>query len=206
MIEAVNPDFGPRSIEGFFEEYVAAHAVLEKMVTARGNYDTFIITCYGDPGLYGARELVDLPVIGIAEASFHFAAILIPLPHLKPFTEELVRFHGFAEKLASIRAVELPVLELGSTSKVDEERLIEAGQKAVEEDGAEVICLGCAGMALMGKTIGAAIGMPVLDGTVCAVKIAEGMYDYGLKTSKVAAFKGPQPKEYVACPDLYELI
>lgn len=210
VVEAVNPEFGPRSIEGFFEEYVAAHAMLEWVLAARGKYDAFIIACYGDPGLYGARELVDVPVIGIAEASFHFASvlghsfsILIPLPHLVPFTSELVRLHGFTHRLASIRPVDLAVLDLDSASTEVEKRLVHVGRKAIEEDGAEVICLGCAGMALMDKAVEAALGVPVLDGTVCAVKLAEGMYDYGLKTSKVAAYKTPSRKEYVACPDLY---
>ena len=213
MVEAINSGFGPSSIEGFFEEYVAAHAMLERVLEARGKYDAFIIACYGDPGLYGARELADVPVIGIAEASFHFASvlghsfsILIPLPHLVPFTSELVRLHGFTHKLASIRPVDLAVLDLDSASAEVEKRLISAGRKAIEEDGAEVICLGCAGMALMDKVLEAALGVPVLDGTVCAVKMAEGMYDYGLRTSKLAAFKTPSRKEYVGCPDLYDRI
>jgi allantoin racemase len=211
VVEAVHSEFGPSSIEGFFEEYVAAHAMLEKVLAVRGKYDAFIVACYGDPGLYGARELANVPVIGIAEASFHFASmlghsfsILIPLPHLVPFTSELVRLHGFADRLASIRPVDLAVLELDSASAEVEKRLIQAGRKAVEEDGAEVICLGCAGMALMDKTLEAALGVPVLDGTVCAVKMAEAMYDYGLKTSKVAAFRAPSPKEYTGCSDLYD--
>jgi len=82
----------------------------------------------------------------------------------------------------------LSVLELENDLEATKERLIHVGRKAVEEEGAEVLCLGCAGMALMDKAVEEAVGVPVLDGTVCAIKIAEGMHAYGLKTSKVAAF------------------
>ena len=83
---------------------------------------------------------------------------------------------------------------------------LEEGQCLREQDGAEVLCLGCAGMALMDKAVEEAVGVPVLDGTVCAVKLAEGMHDYGLQTSKVAAFKRPDPKEYVGCSELYDSV
>ncbi len=82
----------------------------------------------------------------------------------------------------------MSVLELENDLEATKERLIHADWKAVGEDGAEVLCLGCAGMALMDKVVEEAVGVLVLDGTVCAIKIAEGMHAYGLKTSKVAAF------------------
>src|SRR5438105_2426429 len=70
----------------------------------------------------------------------------------------------------------------------------------IEEDGAEAICLGCAGMGPLDKAVEAEIGIPVLDGTACAVKLLEGIVDYGLFTSRVAAYKEPEPKEFVDYP------
>jgi hypothetical protein len=68
---------------------------------------------------------------------------------------------------------------------------------AVDEDGAEAICLGCAGMGPLDKAVERALGVPVLDGVACAVKLLEGLVDYDLTTSRVAAFKAPEQKEHV---------
>jgi allantoin racemase len=208
-IETVRPDFGPRSLENAVEVAVATHATVQKVMERRGQQDAVVIACGGDPGLYAVRQLLEEPVIGIGEAAYHFACMLgykfsILIPLADPTAERLVSSHGLVHRLASIRVVDIPVLELESDLEVTKQRLIAEGRRAVHEDGAEVLCLGCAGMALMDKAVEEAVGVPVLDGTVCAVKMAEGMYDYGLKTSKVAAFKRPDSKEYVGCSDLYD--
>jgi allantoin racemase len=78
--------------------------------------------------------------------------------------------------------------------------IIVAAKAAIAEDGAEAICLGCAGMGPLDKAVEAEVGVPVLDGVACAVKVLEGILDYGLSTSRVAAFKQPEPKEYVDYP------
>jgi allantoin racemase len=65
----------------------------------------------------------------------------------------------------------------------------------VEEDGAEVLCLGCAGMGPLDKAVEAEVGVPVIDGVAAAVKTLEGLVDYGMPTSRVAAFKAPEVKE-----------
>ena len=75
-----------------------------------------------------------------------------------------------------------------------------ASRAAIAEDGAEAVCLGCAGMGPLDKAVQAELGVPVLDGTACAVKLVEGIVDYGLFTSRVAAYKEPEPKEFVGLP------
>ena len=75
--------------------------------------------------------------------------------------------------------------------------IVIAARAAIEEDGAEAICLGCAGMGPLDKVVEAEIGVPVLDGVACAVKLVEAIHGYGLSTSRVAAFKAPEPKEIV---------
>jgi allantoin racemase len=75
--------------------------------------------------------------------------------------------------------------------------IVRAAKLAIEEDGAEAICLGCAGMGPLDKAVSSEVGVPVLDGVACAVKLVEGLLDYGLATSRVAAYKEPEPKEIV---------
>lgn len=205
-IVAVSPPTGPRSIEGHFEDYIAAAATVEMVAQYRDDYDAFIIACYGDPGLYACREVTEKPVIGIAEASIrmslflaHNYSIVTVLPRVRPLLSDLVRSVGSESRCASIRCCNLTVLEIEEDPKRAVIELINESKKAVEEDHAESILLGCAGMGPLDEEIYAAVHVPVLDGTVCAVKIAEGLYDYHQMTSKVAAFAWPEPKEMVAC-------
>ena len=113
--------------------------------------------------------------------------------------ESGVRTVGMESRLASIRCTNLSVLEIEEDPERAVKELIAESQLAVAEDGAESILLGCAGMGPLDERIRAEVNVPVLDGTVCAVKVAEALYDYGLFTSKVAAFAWPEPKELVAC-------
>ena len=71
----------------------------------------------------------------------------------------------------------------------DEEKYTKAAQCAVEEDMAEVIVLGCAGMADLDKMLQNKLGIPVLDGITCALIIASGFVKYGISTSKIRRYK-----------------
>ena len=212
-IVAISPRYGPRSIEGHFEEYIAAAATVEEVARHRDEFDAFVIACYGDPGLFACREITEKPVIGIAEASMHFAtflghkfSIVTVIPRVKPLLDDLVRFVGLESKCASVRCTNLTVLEIEEDPERAVRELIAESKKAVQEDGAEVICLGCAGMGPLDRQIQEAVGVPVLDGTVCAVKLAEALYDYGLTTSKVAAFAWPERKELVGCSSILQAV
>jgi len=138
------------------------------------------------------RELTDKPVIGIGEASMLFA---LPLGHkfsilsLKrkkiPQKEDLVKKYGFENRCASIRVTGLGVV---ATDEEKREKLVQEGIKAVEEDGAEVLILGCAGMTGLDKEIGKIVGVPTIDGVVSALMIIESLIRYGVSTSKVGKY------------------
>ena len=206
-IETVCPDWGPRSIEGHYEDYVAAVATLDVIRERAGGFDGVVIACFGDPGLPAARELSPVPVVGIAEAAMltacmvaHRFSIVTVLPRVKPFLEDVVRYHGLESRCASIRTTPLSVLDCERDPSAAEREIVKASRAAIADDGAEAICLGCAGMGPLDKAVQSQIGVPVLDGTACAVKLLEGIVNYGLFTSRVAAYKEPEPKEFVNYP------
>jgi allantoin racemase len=206
-IVAVSPKRGPRSIEGFVEEHVAAVGVLETIAEAGDGYDAYIIACYGDPGLHAARELSAVPVIGIAEASMHMAclvahrfSIVTVIDRIKPLLSDMVGLAGLRDRCASIRTTDLAVADIEKDFGRAEQILIREAKLAMAEDGAEAICLGCAGMGPLAETMQQAVGVPVLDGCCCAVKLAEACFDCGITTSKSRAFQFPEPKEYVGWP------
>ena len=182
----------PAGIESYHDAAISEKYLLERFEEWKGKYDGFIIACHSDIGVDLFRELTDKPVIGIGEASMLFA---LPLGHkfsilsLKrkkiPQKEDLVKKYGFENRCASIRATGLGVVANHNEKRA---KLIQEGEKAVKEDRAEVLILGCAGMAGMDKEIEKAIGVPVIDGVVSALLIMESLIRYGVLTSKVGKY------------------
>ena len=182
----------PSGIESYHDAAISEKYLLDKFEKWKGEYDGFIVACHSDIGVDLLRELTDKPVIGIGEASMLFA---LPLGHkfsilsLKkkkiPQKEDLVKKYGLENRCASIRATGLGVV---ADYKEKREKLIQEGEKAVKEDRAEVLILGCAGMAGMDKEIEKAIEVPVIDGVVSALLLMESLIRYGVSTSKVGKY------------------
>jgi allantoin racemase len=115
----VSPEKGPVSIENWHDEIYAGIGVVEEVRKgASEGIDAFITACYGDPGLYPSREIADVPVIGIAEASMHLAtfvshrfSVVTILPRWKMVMEEVIEKYGLASRCASIRCTDMEVLE-----------------------------------------------------------------------------------------------
>jgi len=209
-IVTVQPSRGPRSIEGYVDAVVAAEAALEVLLDHRDAFDAFVIACFDDPGLYAAREALAAPVFGIAESAMlmactlgHRFSILTSPARSKPATDELVRRYALEGRCASIRTVDLPILALDDDADVTRLQFGAEGRRAIADDGAEVLLLGCAGLAHVDKDLERELGVPVLDGVSCAVKLAEASVGYGLRTSKSMGFSPPPAKEYVGAPDVF---
>jgi allantoin racemase len=206
-IECVSPSGGPRSIEGFTDEVLASYHTVDVVAQTLGRYDGYVIACFGDPAVAACREISDVPVIGIAEAAFHMASlvayrwsIVTVLPRVKPLIEEVVHRNGMGHCCASIRCTPLTVLEIEEDIERTKRMMLEEAEDAIANDGAEAILLGCAGLGPIDKIMQSALGVPVFDGTACAVKLLEGLHHYGVTTAKVRAYLTPEPKELVACP------
>lgn len=212
VVAAKNPTSGPRSIESIYDEILSAAGTLELVITELDQIDAVVVACYSDhPSIYALREITDKPVIGIAEASMYLACMLgykfsvvTTNREWEPLLMDAVRHYGLTERCASVRSTGMPVLALESASPDQTFAMIlNAARQAVEVDGAEVICLGCAGMTGLDKQLEAELGVPVLDGVISALKLLEGMVGYGLKTSKCLAYARPHAKELVNLPQIF---
>jgi allantoin racemase len=145
----------------------------------------------GDPALDAARELVSIPVIGPAQASMSLASMLgerfsvvTVLRNVVPLFWRLARKYGLESRLSSVRYIEIPVLEI-EKEKIDvETKLINESKKAIEEDGADVIILGCTGFIGLARKIQETLHVPVIDPAPAALKFAESLIDLKLTTSK----------------------
>lgn len=131
-----------------------------------------------------------IPVIGPCEASMalahvicHKFSVVTVLRSVIPLLERMVREYGFGERFASVRSIEVPVLELEKEGETKAALLAES-RKAIEEDGADTIILGCTGMLGVARELQEALGVPVIDGAVAALKTAESLVDMGLSQSK----------------------
>jgi allantoin racemase len=201
-VRAVNPDFGPASIEGYFDEAFAVPGLLAE-IARTPDADAFVVACFDDTGLEAARCAAAAPVVGIGEAAFHMASLIADkfsvvttLPRsIAPIEKNLAKY-GLAARCARVRAADIPVLALEEPGS-DARRAIEAEiRRALAEDGAEAIVLGCAGMTDLARDLEQKAGVPVLDGVACAVGLAETLARLGLKTSKRKTYAAPLAKAY----------
>lgn len=202
-ILTVSPEMGPESIESYYDEYLCVPGILDEIKKGeKEGADAFVIACYDDPGLKAARELTSCPVIGIVEASLYMASMLaarysiVTVPsRMTTIKEELVSGYGMDFRVRSIRTIPLGVVEFDRNPELGIELLRKEAYKAFEEDEAEAILLGCAGMTEFSDSLEQELGIPVIDGVVAAVKFAEAIVDIGKTTSKSKTYNYPAEKQ-----------
>ncbi len=199
-----NPEMGPVSIEGYYDEAFSVPGLLVEIARAEAaGADAHVIACFDDTGLEAARSLAAAPVIGIGEAAFHMASLLAhrfsvvtTLSRSIPAIETNLLKYGLDRRCARVRASEVPVLELDDPASDAVARIGAEIERAKDEDHADAVVLGCAGMADRAAELSRRHGLPVVDGVAAAVKLAEGLAALGLKTSKRGGYAAPRAKPY----------
>jgi allantoin racemase len=111
-----------------------------------------------------------------------------------PASEHLLQRYGYHHLCSGVRATDIPVLELESLSMDTYQLLAEECRKAIKEDGAEAIVLGCAGMSDLANELSEQLNVPVIDGVAAAVKLAESLHQLNLVTSKSGQYGAPLVK------------
>lgn len=195
---------GPASIEGYYDEAFALPGLLAEIASAeRQGVDAAVIACFDDTGLDAARAMAHIPVVGICEAALATAAmiakrftVVTTMERSRVPIEELAHRYGMAGR-ARIRAANIAVLALEDPNSGARDRLRNEIVRAIAEDSAEAIVLGCAGMADLVHTLSLEFNLPVIDGVGAAVKQAEALVALGLRTSKRGAYAPPVPKAYM---------
>jgi allantoin racemase len=180
----------PKFIETYEDEIKTAPGMIQLVRENEDKFDAFIIACHDDPNLDVMKEITRKPVVGIAEASMKIASmlghrfsVLTTSEHSIPIKEALARKYHLQDVLVSVRAPGKETIE-----KSDELKYMETAQSSIKEDMAEVLVLGCAGMTGLDKRLEEKLGIPVLDGIVCALIIASGLVKYKVSTSKIRRY------------------
>jgi allantoin racemase len=117
-----------------------------------------------------------------------------------PAVQDRLKLAGLLDRCASVRASGMSTVEVDAAPRSAVRGIVEQARIAVEQDQAEAICLGCAGMAGLEEAITAELGVPVIDGIGAAVRLAEAVVGLGLSTSKVSTYAPPDPKPIAGWP------
>jgi allantoin racemase len=198
-IDAVTSPMGPASIESHYDEAMAAPGILASIDAGA---DAHVIACFGDPGLDAAREVATGPVVGIAEAAMHTAAlvgrgfsVVTTLARTRGRAWELAHRYTGAGTCRGVHACDIAVLEL-ETDPAAAKQVVELSRDALRADDSDVLVLGCAGMADLAAAVSAELGVPVIDGVAAATALAESLVRLGLRTSVRGEYAPPPVKPY----------
>ena len=210
-IDCITLGKGPESIEGHFDEvFCAPFVAIEAIKAQNDGIAAVVIDCMGDPGMMAAREAVSIPVVGAGEAAMHFASMagnrfscVTILESVRPIFIAHARAYGLEEKLASVRSIGVPVLEIGEHRDALLSMLYAESLKAIEEDHADTIVLGCTGFLGVADEIQRRLSnvaeyeIPVINPLPMAVLLAAAMIHGKLSHSRHAYGKPNLSKKFV---------
>ncbi len=211
------PPPGPQHLEyNAYEMVVAGKTVGSIRWAEQHGYDAAVIGCFYDPALRAAREMATrMAVTAPAEACLHIAStlgervsILVGRRKWIPEMHENVVKYGFDNRLASFRVLGMTVNEFQQDPACTEERILEEARLAVEEDGADVIVLGCTIEFGFYQKVQQELGVPVVDAIVAPIRYAEFLADlgdrHGWRHSKKVGYEGPDQEELDAWVPIVE--
>ncbi|MGW6298471.1 aspartate/glutamate racemase family protein [Peribacillus butanolivorans] len=203
-------DYGPASVESEYDEALCVPNFLEKAKEAEEDgYDGVISDCFGDPGVKPAREILDIPVVGACESSMLFASslaksfsVVTVLPNVVPMIENISKTLGVNGNLASVRYVNIPVLEVQDKDRLKRE-LYEEMIKAIEQDGAHALVLGCTGFMGVAAELQKRLkqngyDVPVIDPVFAATRLLESLITMGVKQSRLTYMTPPSKQRIKA--------
>ena len=213
-LSSVFLDRGPQSIEYRLEEAMLVPDLVHKALEAeRAGVDGLVIDCMADPGVDVVRECVAIPVLGPGRLSMQVAtllgrrfSILVELDMVARLFEEEVQRYGVSQSFASCRNIDIPVLEIDTDTERTTALLVDAGERAVREDHADLLVLGCTRFSPLADALTAGLGarglpVQVINPITLAVNMLVALLDSGLSHSKIA-YPCPSGKSIVGFGNL----
>ncbi|MGD9863456.1 MAG: aspartate/glutamate racemase family protein [Pseudodonghicola sp.] len=172
------------------EAQIAGGIALEMIAENLAGIDAVVIAAFGDPGLVGAREIFDLPVVGMAEAAVMTAAmmgerfaVVTFSPQMTPWYSDCVEGTGLASRFTGVRTPATPEVDVARAATGLRSDLIALANQAVREDGADVVILGGAPLAGLAQEIAGEVPAIVLDPISVAVAQAMTLASLGAQFS-----------------------
>jgi allantoin racemase len=180
-----------------FADYVKAGAELLRYFDGpeQTRYDGVLLACFGDPALYALKEIMPVPVIGIAEAALSLAlllgfkfSILAASRKAAPMMESLVKTYGLESRMASVESIDLPIESFLYDREQAANPLSAAVERAMSR-GADVLVLGCAGMTMLEKQLEARYPVKVIDPVRAGITALTALLECGLSVSKAGLYE-----------------
>jgi allantoin racemase len=200
-VEVLTAPFGVAYIETRFEAVIGAYAVAQLAAEHHARFDAIVVAAFGDPGLAGLREVSPVPVTGLTEAALagahllgHRFSIIAISQRIQAWYRETVESYGFVDRLASIRALDRPLSSIGGVQEEHAQALQALAERAVREDGAEVIVLAGAPLAGLARSLEGRLPVPVVDGVSSAVRHAQSLVALRPGRARLGSFAPPPLK------------
>jgi allantoin racemase len=201
QVEVLTAPFGVAYIETRFEALIGAYAVAQLAAEHHARFDAIVVAAFGDPGLAGLREVSPVPVTGMTEAALasahllgHRFSIIAISQRIQAWYRETVESYGFVDRLASIRALDRPLSSIGGVQEEHAQALKALAERAVREDGAEVIVLAGAPLAGLARSLEGQLPVPVVDGVSSAVRHAQSLVALRPGRARLGSFAPPPLK------------
>ena len=181
---------------------VAMLQVQEAIKAERAGYDAVVLGCLDEPGVSEAKEALQIPAVGEAEAAMHYASLVGRRfsfvggsPESKGILEDLAKKYGFAHKLASVRKIDASPLDFAARKNGVLERLLVEGRRAIEEDGADSL-IGYGSIEGI-ERLRDELGVPVISPVQASVLMAEALVRLRIAHSK-RAYPVPSDLDHIA--------
>jgi allantoin racemase len=208
-IIAVTGRTGVPYIANRAEAVIGARVALDLLSEHADGCDAAVVAAFADPGVGGARELLSIPVIGMAEAAMLTAcmlgrrfSIVTFATSIQPWFRECVEYNGLSGRLASIRSATGVFSDVTTVQDEMADALVDACRRAVEQDEADVVILGGAPLAGLAATVADRVPVPLVDGVAAAVRQAEVLAALRPRKATAGTFRRPDPKPITGVPAL----
>lgn len=207
QVTVLTAPFGVAYIETRFEALIGACATAQMAAEHHAEADAVVVAAFGDPGLMALREVLPCPVTGLTEAAFATAmqlgqrvSIVAISQRIRAWYRETVQAYGWSSRLASIRALDEPLADIGAVQGDQGERLVALARACVADDGADVIVLAGAPLAGLARQVRERLPVPVVDGVSCAVRQAEALVRAAPVAHRAGSFAPPPAKPNQGLP------
>lgn len=201
VLTAITATRGLPYIASRAEAQLAGAAVLETLAEHQAGYDVAVIAAFGDPGLIAARELFELPVVGMAEAAMLTACqlgqrfgIVTFSGTLRPWYEDAVALSGLSARCACVRAVPAAFRSVTEVQHELEAEIVALANRAVTEDGADAVILAGAPLTGLAARVGDAVPVPLIDPLAAALGQAQALVRLGTRPARAGRFARPPAK------------
>jgi len=201
ILESCTAPTGVPYISTRSEALIGGVSVLEILAERHRDHDAAIVAAFGDPGLGAARELFDIPVVGLAEAGMLTAcmlgakfSIVTFSQALGPWYKECVAWHRLESRCAGVRMLHGSFRSITEVQEEKEALLVDLARRAVHEDEADVVVLAGAPLAGLAAKVRDRIPVPVVDCAEAAMKQAEALAALRPRGPESGSFRRPAAK------------